>query len=136
MNPDLCNLAAQTAQRFNMQDRIQIVNAELSTRIDLVQNADVIVLNNVFDWFVPIDVQVNLWQILRQNIKKGALMVTVPSIEEALQKLPNNAGIDIKQWVQASPPFRPSNLSSEIINEKCDTIKLYSVIGENVHPVT
>ena len=54
MNQDLCNLAAQTAQKFNMQDRMQIVNAELSTRIDLVRNADVIVLNNVFDWFVPI----------------------------------------------------------------------------------
>ena len=54
MNSDLCTLAAQTAQKFNMQDRLQIVNAELSTRIDLVRNADVIVLNNVFDWFVPI----------------------------------------------------------------------------------
>lgn len=135
MNPDLCNLAAQTAQKFNMQDRLQIVNAELSTRIDLVRNADVIVLNNVFDWFVPIDVQVNLWQLLRQNIKKGALMVTVPSIEEALQKLPNNAGIDVKQWVQQSPPFRPSNVSSDVIDEKCDTIKLYSVIGDIVNGV-
>jgi len=128
MNPDLCNLALQTTQQFKMQDRIQIVNAELSTRLDLVQSADVIVLNNVFDWFVPVNVQVNLWQLLRQNIKKGSLIVTVPSIEEALEKLPNNAGIDINQWVKPSPPFRPSRLPSEDVSEKCEAIKLYSVI--------
>ena len=128
MNPDLCNLALQTTQQFKMQDRVQIVNAELSTRLDLVQSADVIVLNNVFDWFVPVNVQVNLWQLLRQNIKKGSLIVTIPSIEEALEKLPNNAGIDINQWVKPSPPFRPSRLPSEDVSEKCEAIKLYSVI--------
>jgi len=127
MNPDVCNLAMQTTQAFNMQDRIQIVNAELSTRIDLVQSADVIVLNNVFDWFVPINAQVNLWQLLHQNIKKGALIVTIPSIEEALEKLPNNAGIDVAKWVKPSPPFRPSRMSSTEIGDKIDSIKLYCV---------
>ena len=89
----------------------------------------------MFCFFSLQDVQVNLWQLLRQNIKKGSLMVTVPSIEEALEKLPNNAGIDVKQWVQQSPPFRPSNVSSDVIDEKCDTIKLYSVIGDILNGV-
>lgn len=128
MNTDLCNLALETTQQFKMQDRIQIVNAELSTRLDLVNSADVIVLNNVFDWFVPINVQVNLWQLLHQNIKRGSLIVSIPSIEEALEKLPNNAGIDVHQWIKPSPPFRPSRLPSTEISEKCDSIKLYCVI--------
>ena len=128
MNPDVCQVAMKTIENFQMQDRVQIVNAELSTRADLVQAANVIVLNNVFDWFVPMDVQVKLWQFIRQNTQSGTLMVTIPSIEESLRKLPNSAGIDLYQWVKPSPPFRPTRLPSHEIEEKSELIKLYQVL--------
>ena len=40
-----------------MGDRVSAECAELSTVPELVSAADVIVLNNVFDWFMPNDAQ-------------------------------------------------------------------------------
>lgn len=128
MNADLCNIAARTVQQFSLGDRVQVVNDELSTRPDIINAADVIILNNVFDWFAPIDVQGNLWLCLRTNIKKGALIIAMPSIHEALSILPNNAGIDPAQWVQEVPPFRPNRVTGSRLAEKSTAIKLYSVL--------
>ena len=127
MNSELCNLAQNTINQFGMQNRIKIVNAELSTRLDLLQSADVVVLNNVFDWFVPIEIQVNLWQIIFKNVKSGSLLVTIPSLEEALGKLPKNAEIDLRKWVRPMLPYRSNKLPRSEIEEKCETIKLYQV---------
>merc|ERR1712004_106071 len=69
MNPDLCNITHSTLQQFRMLHKVDVVNAELSTRLDLLQGSDVIILNNVFDWFVPIDVQVKLWQLIKEISK-------------------------------------------------------------------
>ena len=43
-----------------MGDRVSAECAELSTVPELVSAADVIVLNNVFDWFMPNDAQANV----------------------------------------------------------------------------
>jgi hypothetical protein len=128
MNGELCHIAQKTAQQFQMLDRIQIIHGELSTRLDLVTSADVIVLNNVFDWFAPVDIQVKLWQMLRQHVKSGSLMLTIPSIPESLNRLPNGADINLAQWVTELSPFHPEGQSKTILLEKCENIKLYKVI--------
>ena len=128
MNTELANMSLAATQRFQMTDRIEIVNSEMSKRVDILQSAHVIILNNVFDWFAPVDIQVNLWQIIRQHVQKGALMVTIPSLEEALEKLPKNGGINLHQWVRKSPPFRPSRLPSSEMEDKLESIHLYQVI--------
>ena len=131
MNSELCNLSQKSINHFRMQNRIQIVNAELSTRLDLLQSADVIIFNNVFDWFVPIEAQVQLWQAIFKNVKSGTLLVTNPSLEETLEKLPKNDlnidGKDLRNWIKPSLPFRSHRLPRSEIEEKCETIKLYQV---------
>ena len=127
MNTELCNTAMQTCLKFNMNSRIQVINAELSTKTEILRQTDVVILNNVFDWFAPINIQVQLWQLIRQNVKPGSLIVTIPSLQEALRILPNHANIDLGSWVQACPPFRPERISKNLLNDKLESIFLYSV---------
>ena len=127
MNGEHCDLANKTCLRFGMNERIKVIHSELSTKIEVLAQADVIVLNNVFDWFAPIDVQVQLWQIIRQNAKSGSLLVTIPSLDDALRILPQNAGIDLKTWVTPRPPFRPDRVSKNKLDESISSIFLYSV---------
>ena len=127
MNGEHCDLANKTCLRFGMNERIKVIHSELSTKIEVLAQADVIVLNNVFDWFAPIDVQVQLWQMIRQNAKSGSLLVTIPSLDDALRILPQNAGIDLKTWVTPRPPFRPDRVSKNKLDESISSIFLYSV---------
>ena len=127
MNAEHCDMANKTCLRFGMNDRIKIIHSELSTKIEVLAQADVIVLNNVFDWFAPIDIQVQLWQIIRQNVRSGSLLVTIPSLDDALRILPQNAGIDLKSWATPRTPFRPDNVSKNLLDESVSSIFLYSV---------
>ena len=53
-------ICKSTIERYGLGDRVSAECAELSTVPDLVSAADVIVLNNVFDWFMPNDAQANV----------------------------------------------------------------------------
>ena len=90
-----------------------------------------IIFNNVFDWFVLIEAQVQLWQVIFKNVKRGTLLVTNPSLEETLAKLPKHElNIDLKDlrnFIKPSLPYRSNRLPRSEIEEKCETIKLYQV---------
>ena len=92
-----------------------------------MQEANVIVLNNVFDWFAPIDVQISLWKLIRQNVKSGSILVTVPSLESSLEVLPENAGIDLDTWVTPAAPFNKGCLSPEEREDTIERIFMYFV---------
>ena len=88
MNEEFCELANATVQKHNMDDRISVVHAELSTVPEVLREADVVILHNVFDWFVPAEVQIVIWQLIRANLKPGTLLVTSPEIQQSLKPLP------------------------------------------------
>lgn len=67
------------------QDRVQVVGGDIQEQAEIVRAADIIVLNNVFEFFMPPAVQARIWAFLRSNIKKGCLLVTIPSLEDSLQ---------------------------------------------------
>jgi len=69
------------------QDRIEIVEANIADRPDVVISADVIILNNVFEFFLEREEQISIWRYLRQTIKSGTLLVTVPPLEETFSHL-------------------------------------------------
>jgi hypothetical protein len=53
---------------------------------ELLANADVVVLNNVFEFFAPGEKQETLWKFIKSNVtKKGCKIVTIPSIQESLE---------------------------------------------------
>jgi hypothetical protein len=69
------------------QDRIEIVEANIADRPDVILSADVIIMNNVFEFFMETEEQVSVWRFLRQTIKPGTLLVTIPPLEETFSQL-------------------------------------------------
>ena len=57
-------ICKSTIQQFGLGDRVTAECAELSTVPELVSAADVIVLNNVFDWFMPNDAKAKVTNLL------------------------------------------------------------------------
>lgn len=98
MNADLCSLQEKVVHHFGMQDRIKVLNADVRAVPEAVASSDVVVLNNVFDFFVPEPERASLWQFLRRNVKRGAVLVTVPRLETSLAH--SDTGIEISEWVR------------------------------------
>lgn len=85
INADLCGLQQQIIENYNMADRVEVKCADVCNELTLLKEADVIVLNNVFEFFMPVEEQIRTWKILRENVTKpGCIIVTVPSLEEAI----------------------------------------------------
>lgn len=129
MNPDLCRLQKQVAEQFSLSDRISIVEAEMTSRPDLMASADVVILNNVWEWFVPtVEGRVTMWEFVRQHLKPGALLVTVPDLETSLRKLGIPTGLLLTQWVRELNPTHPERTSPSALEEESTEVKLYQVL--------
>ncbi|KAJ7383958.1 hypothetical protein OS493_024647 [Desmophyllum pertusum] len=100
INSDLCNLQQDIIEKYSMSDRVEIRCADVCNELTLLKEADIVVLNNVFEFFLPVDEQIRTWKILREHLTKpGCVLVTVPSLEEAT-RLKNKPCIDIDSWVK------------------------------------
>ncbi|KAH8039027.1 hypothetical protein HPB51_004952 [Rhipicephalus microplus] len=128
MNPDLCQIQETAIKHFQMEDRIKasVINANVLAVPDLVASSDVVILNNVFEFFTPEQEQVALWQFLRRTIKKGAILVTVPSLEDSLKNL--QTGIVISEWVKQSYVTDPLAYSFVLDHEELTELCSYEVL--------
>ncbi|XP_075741568.1 uncharacterized protein LOC142791223 isoform X2 [Rhipicephalus microplus] len=126
MNPDLCQIQETAIKHFHMEDRIKVVNANVLAIPDLVASSDVVILNNVFEFFTPEQEQVALWQFLRRTIKKGAILVTVPSLEDSLKNL--QTGIVISEWVKQRYVTDPLAYSFVLDHEELTELCSYEVL--------
>lgn len=92
-------LQQRIIEQYNMTDRICIVHNDIMECKDIIENADVIFLNNVFEFFMPKDVQERIWNFLFRSIRKsGTLLVTLPSVEESL--MPLQTEVDLSMWLK------------------------------------
>lgn len=98
MNKELCALQCEIAQKYKMNDRVEIVNKRIEECPEIVQNSNIIVMNNPFEFYVSQSVHIDIWKYLRANIQKGTILVTRPSIERIFADL--KTGIQIKDWVK------------------------------------
>ncbi|KAI1237764.1 hypothetical protein IHE44_0013850, partial [Lamprotornis superbus] len=89
MNADFCQLQEMMITKYEFIDRIKVVHADICTQPSLLQKADVVVMNNVFEYFLDRQEQAR---------KRGSLLVTVPSLEESLSKLQTD--VQLSQWVE------------------------------------
>lgn len=126
MNPDLCQIQETAIKHFHMEDRIKVINANVLAVPDLVASSDVVILNNVFEFFTPEQEQVALWQFLRRTIKKGAILVTVPSLEDSLKNL--QTGIVVSEWVKQSYVTDPLAYSFVLDHEELTELCSYEVL--------
>jgi len=127
MNEELCKIQGQVCNTFGLTDRVNIECSEMTTRLDLFQKANVVVLNNVFEFFVTEDggARASMWKFLRTAMRPGTLVVSSPSIEKSLSTI--QTGIEINSWVEELPPFRPIEDSSEKTDSEIDKFCLYRV---------
>ena len=60
MNSFFCELQSQVVGKYNMADRVRVICSDICNQASLLQEADVIVLNNVFEFFCSPDDQARL----------------------------------------------------------------------------
>jgi len=111
MNADFCRLQQSIIDAYCLSSRIHVVCSDICEQGHLVSQADIIVLHNVFEFFMPIDAQRTIWQFLRSTAcKAGCLLVISPSLPECLNHL--NCGIDIDKWVRTVDIHQKQHLAN------------------------
>ena len=112
------------------QSRVEVFTGDVRLYPNIVSSADVVVMHNVFEFFAPPEVQRDLWLALRQLIKRGALILTSPSLEQALSSL--NMNLDWTQWVEKlTHPSNNSSMDDDDDEEsvaEMDLVHLYRVL--------
>ncbi|XP_015720478.1 uncharacterized protein LOC107315039 isoform X2 [Coturnix japonica] len=127
MNADFCQLQEMTITKYQFTDRIKVVHADICTQASLLQNADVIVMNNVFEYFLDRLEQARAWEFIACNVKKrGSLLVTVPSLKESLSKLQTD--IQLSQWVEELQLNYDVYVEKDVDREALEQIHLYRIL--------
>ncbi|KAJ8290519.1 hypothetical protein GJAV_G00013950 [Gymnothorax javanicus] len=129
MSAEFTKLQTMVVEKYGFSERVQIVHADICSQTSLLQNADVIVMNNVFEYFLEPSEQIRAWLCISQNVrKKDALLVSVPSVQEALTALQGSNGvINIHQWLEELPLDRDVYLGKDTDPESFKQIHLYRV---------
>ncbi|KAK9959647.1 hypothetical protein ABG768_009757 [Culter alburnus] len=104
ISSEFVKLQTMAVEKYGFSDRIQVIHADIRSQAALVQNTDVLIMNNVFEFFMEPSDQMQAWLYINQNFrKKGALLVTVPSIQEALTLLQDAVFLEtlaLGQWIE------------------------------------
>ncbi|KAL7862109.1 hypothetical protein SRHO_G00135500 [Serrasalmus rhombeus] len=130
ISEEFVKLQTVTVEKYGFSDRIQVIHADICSQAALVQNADVLIMNNVFEYFMEARDQLRAWQFISQNfLKKGALLVTVPSIQEALMSLQDTNGLSaIGHWLEEVPLDYSVYLKNDADPDSLKQIHLYRVL--------
>ncbi|XP_059579043.1 uncharacterized protein LOC102560588 [Alligator mississippiensis] len=127
MNADFCHLQEMMITKYQFSDRVKVIHADICTQALLLQNADVVVMNNVFEYFLGSLEQARAWEFISQNVrKKGLLLVTVPSLEESLSTL--QMDIQLSQWVEEVQLDYDVYMDKDIDREALQQIHLYKIV--------
>ncbi|XP_024887687.1 uncharacterized protein LOC112464753 isoform X3 [Temnothorax curvispinosus] len=101
MNEELCNLQNEILCKYKMDDRISILHKRIEEVPETIKQSDVIVINNAFEFYLPRDVQIDIWKFLKNAIKPKTLLITRPSVEATFKTL--SIGISVEKWLK---PFK------------------------------
>ncbi|XP_071601156.1 uncharacterized protein [Heliangelus exortis] len=127
MNADFCQLQEMMIAKYQFIDRIKVFHADICTQASLLQSADVVVMNNVFEYFLDRQEQARAWEFIACNIRKrGSLLVTVPSLQESLSKLQTDVQLD--QWVQEMQLDYDVCMEKDVDKEALEQIHLYKIL--------
>lgn len=113
MNKEFCKLQEEIIIQYKMTDRINVLHKRIEEASDVIELADVIILNNVFEFYLTEEEQIKVWQFLRKHIKKGTILVTRPHLETTFVNI--NTDINLKEWVKIYE--NPSNGDLEDMDE-------------------
>ncbi|XP_066133839.1 uncharacterized protein [Saccopteryx bilineata] len=127
LNGDFCQLQEMIIKKYQFTDRIKVLHADICTQDSLLQNADVVIMNNVFEYFLDEEKQARAWEYMSHNVKKqGSLLVTVPSLKESFSGLQVN--IQLSSWVEEVPLNYDVYPEKDIDREALEQIHLYKIL--------
>ncbi|KAM9842643.1 uncharacterized protein ACBR49_014036 isoform 2-T2 [Aulostomus maculatus] len=134
LSEEFVQLQNDVLQKYQLTDRVQVLHADVCTQDVLLQNADVLVMNNVFEYFMEPAEQVRAWRfIMLMFRKKGSLLVTVPGLQESLSAVQE---VLLPGWVEELPVDSDVYLGRDADPDALRQIHLYRVIGEEQGPVS
>ncbi|XP_069588263.1 uncharacterized protein [Ranitomeya imitator] len=126
INAEFCELQEKIINKYNFSDRIQVHHSDICSQKTLLHQADVVVLNNVFEYFLNKEEQIKAWIFMYENVrKKGCLVVTVPGLKESFTRLQMNLQLD--QWVQEIEVDTNLFVGPDTDQEALSDIHLYKV---------
>ncbi|XP_033918260.1 uncharacterized protein [Melopsittacus undulatus] len=127
MNADFCQLQEMMITKYEFIDRIKVIHADICTQASLLQKADVVVMNNVFEYFLDRQEQARAWEFVACNVRKrGSLLVTVPSLTESLSKVQTD--IQLGQWVEEMQLNYDMYVEKDVDREALEQIHLYKIL--------
>jgi len=123
LNPYFTDIQNKIISKYSMQNRVQIVMANVmsTTGQNLLLNSDIILMNNVFQFFQgDNDVVKRVWQFIKDNFR-GSIIVSVPDLTDILTSI--DSEIVVSEWVSE---FTPVASVDEMDDEELEGV-------ENIH---
>ena len=88
INADLCDVQNKIISKYGMNEKIAIVNEDVMNCQDIFRSGNVIVMNNVFEFFADQERLIALWRFAIKTLKgSNKLLITIPSLQESLEPL-------------------------------------------------
>ena len=112
LSPFFCGVQRAAAKKFakdlGTSPAVEVVEGDVfaAGNAALLAAADVLVFNNVFQFFATPQAQREAWAAVKKAVKKGAILVTVPSLEETLEL----AEAGPNDWATPIPVEAPEEL--------------------------
>ncbi|XP_075963393.1 uncharacterized protein LOC142967747 isoform X1 [Anarhichas minor] len=127
ISEEFVKLQKNILQKYKMTDRIQVLHTDVLLQNVLLQKADVLIMNNVFEFFMEPSEQVGAWRLIMENFrKKGSLLVSVPGLQESLNSLQQETLQP--GWVEELPVDHSVYLDQDSDPEALRQIHLYRVL--------
>jgi chemotaxis methyl-accepting protein methylase len=121
-------------KKYKMDDRAQVMCKDIQTMPELLsKEADIVIMNNVFQFFNELPAQQQIWKFVRTETKKksGLLLVTLPSLQEQLKEAGLSANKLMKGWVKEVKLNYDGGWFQELNDDELEEIKqvhLYKVL--------
>ncbi|XP_036927234.1 uncharacterized protein zgc:109986 isoform X2 [Acanthopagrus latus] len=132
LSEEFVKLQNDIIRKYQLTDRIQVLHSDVCLQDALLQNADVLIMNNVFEFFMEPREQVRCvcvfraWRFIMENFrKKGSLLVTIPSLQESLSTIQE---VLQPSWVEELPVDYDVYLDRDTDPDALRQIHLYRVI--------
>jgi chemotaxis methyl-accepting protein methylase len=108
--------------KYDLSKRVSVVCADVRTQEVLLKEADVVIFNNVFEYFLKSNEMSSLWKLLRNSLTRpGTLVLSSPPLEEVFSSQCSKEDFKLlTEWLRYVKVTDAQNYSS--------TTALYEVI--------
>ncbi|VIO88805.1 Uncharacterized protein BM_BM1950 [Brugia malayi] len=128
MNEDFCKLQKRVIENNGMEANVKVINDDVRKQAKVVSAADVIVLHNVFSFFLPLADQTECWEFLRKSTRPGTAVISNPAIEAITEHL--ILSFSISDWLEKIETgylvAQYAGVNQDLFND-CVKLTLYKV---------